>query len=103
MDQLADVHVVITVANIRSNRLDNLANHRNDNIPPGQRQRLAVEQLLQQRHHVAVICRAGCGKNEKRSSKSYIQPFPVDTCLPLILKKVSYQPKTHVVRWWEET
>lgn len=68
VDQLADVHVVITVANIRSNCLNNLSNHRNDNVPPRQRQRLAVEQLLQQRHHVAVICRAEWGtQHEKRS------------------------------------
>lgn len=55
VDQLTDVHVVIAVANIGPHRLDHLSNHRDDDIPPGQRQRLAVEQLLQQRHHVAVV------------------------------------------------
>lgn len=55
VDQLADVHVIVTVANIRSDRLDDLSDHGDDDVPPGQGQRLAVEQLLQQRHHVAVI------------------------------------------------
>lgn len=55
VDQLANVHVIITVANIRPYCLDHLPNHRDDDVPPGQRQRLTVEQLLQQRHHVAVI------------------------------------------------
>lgn len=68
VDQLADVHVVIAVANIRSNCLDNLSNHRNDNVPPRQRQRLTVEQLLQQRHHVAVICRAEWGAQHEKHS-----------------------------------
>lgn len=57
VDQLADVHVVIAVADIRPYCLDHLSNHWDDDVPPGQRQRLAVEQLLQQRHHVAVIGR----------------------------------------------
>lgn len=68
VDQLADVHVIITVANIRSNGLDNLSNHRDNNVPPRQRQRLAVEQLLQQRHHVAVICRAEWGTEHEKCS-----------------------------------
>lgn len=58
VDQLTDVHVVITVANIGPYRLDHLSHHGDDDVPPGQRQRLAVEQLLQQRHHVAVVGRA---------------------------------------------
>lgn len=55
VDQLADVHVIIAVADIGPNCLDHLSNHRDNDIPPGQRQRLTVEQLLQQRHHVAVV------------------------------------------------
>lgn len=58
VDQLTDVHVVVTVANVRPHCLHHLSDHGDDDVPPGQRQRLAVEQLLQQRHHVAVIGRA---------------------------------------------
>lgn len=76
VDELADVHVVVTVANIRSNCLDNLSDHRNDDVPPGQRQRLAVEQLLQQRHHVAVICRAGWGTEREKCSFSAPSAVP---------------------------
>ena len=64
MNQLADVHVVVAVANVGPDRLDDLADHGDDDVPPGQRQRLAVEQLLQQRHHVAVVGRAAQFKNE---------------------------------------
>lgn len=55
VDQLADVHVIIAVADVGPYCLDHLSNHRDNDIPPGQRQRLTVEQLLQQRHHVAVV------------------------------------------------
>lgn len=59
VNELADVHVIIAVANVGPYCLDHLPNHRDDNIPPGQRQRITVEQLLQQCHHVAVVGRAG--------------------------------------------
>lgn len=58
VDQLPNVHVVITAADVRTHRLHDLPHNRYDDISPGQRERLAVEQLLQQRHHVAVIGRA---------------------------------------------
>lgn len=54
--QLSDIHVVVTVADIGSDCLHDLSHHRDNDVPPGQGQGLAVEQLLQQRHHVAVIC-----------------------------------------------
>ena len=58
VDQLSDVHVVVAVADVGPHRLDDLTDHGDDDVPPRQRQRLAVEQLLQQRHHVAVVGRA---------------------------------------------
>lgn len=58
VDELSDVHVVVTVADVRPHRLNHLSDHRHDDVPPGQRQRLTVEQLLQQCHHVAVVGRA---------------------------------------------
>lgn len=55
VDQLSDVHVVVTVTDVRPDGLNHLSHHRYDDVPPRQRQGLAVEQLLQQRHHVAVV------------------------------------------------
>lgn len=46
VDQLPDVHVVIAVADVRPYCLYHLPYHRDNDIPPRQRQRLTVEQLL---------------------------------------------------------
>lgn len=59
VNQLTDVHVVVTTTHVGPHRLHHLPNHRHDDVSPGQRQGLAVQQLLEQRHHVAVVSRAG--------------------------------------------
>ena len=66
VDQLADVHVVVAVANVGPYCLDHLSNHGDNNVPPGQRQGLTVEQLLQQCHHVAVVGRAEHRETERQ-------------------------------------
>ena len=63
VDQLADVHVVVTAAHVRPHSLDHLPDHGHDDVTPREGQRLAVEQLLQQRHHVAMVGRAVEGRD----------------------------------------
>lgn len=57
VDKLADIHVIIPLLDIRSYRLNYLADHGDNNVPPGQWQGLIVEKLLKQCHHVVVISR----------------------------------------------
>lgn len=57
VDKLADIHVIISVLDIRPYSLNYLADHRYNDIPPGQRQGLVVQKLLKQGHHVIVISR----------------------------------------------
>lgn len=72
VDQLTDVHVVVTAAHIRPHGLHHLPNHGHNDVSPGQRQGLAVQQLLEQRHHVAVVGRAG-------EKTAHLHPFNIYT------------------------
>lgn len=55
VNQLSDVHVIVAVPDIWPHCLDHLADDRHNDVAPGKRQWLTVEQLLQQCHHVTVI------------------------------------------------
>lgn len=73
VDQLTDVHVIITVTDIRPDCLYHLPNNRNDDVPPRQRQRLTVQQLLQQCHHVAVVGWAEQGSKAWNSTLEWLK------------------------------
>lgn len=65
VDKLADIHVIISVLDIRPYSLNYLAHHRHNNVPPGQRQGLVVQKLLKQCHHVVVISRSVRGETKR--------------------------------------
>lgn len=86
VDQLTDVHVVVTAAHVRPNGLHHLPNHGHNDVSPGQRQGLAVQQLLEQRHHVAVVGRAG-------ENTAHLHPCNFGYTLPLMrLKEKAVAP-----------
>lgn len=57
VDKLADIHVIISVFDVRPYCLNYLTDHRYNDIPPGQWQGFIVQKLLKQCHHVVVISR----------------------------------------------